>query len=243
MCIRDSFHGSPPVEGTTCGFFTHPAHLCIPLADGLSIDDGIMLEPLAIGVHTNRLLKTRPGDIVAVFGCGPVGLMNLAVAYASGVERIVAIDPLEHRLSLARRYGAWEAIMPRGDSTDVVAEVMRLTGGRGVDVAIEATSDPAVPAQAVNIAALGARVGLIGITDETDVMLPSHVARRKGITVRFVRRSKLAVYAAMGLVTSGKITLDGLVTHRFPLVDVQRGFELVESYSDNVFKAVVLPNE
>jgi threonine dehydrogenase-like Zn-dependent dehydrogenase len=124
-----------------------------------------------------------------------------------------------------------------------VAEVIRRTDGRGVDVAIEATSNSAVPSQAVDIAALGARIALIGITDETDVTLPTHVARRKGLTVRFVRRSKLSVYAAMGLVTSGKIPVGGLVTHHFPLADVQRGFELVESYSDNVFKAVVLPNE
>jgi threonine dehydrogenase-like Zn-dependent dehydrogenase len=169
--------------------------------------------------------------------------MALAVAHASGAERIIAIDPLEYRLALARQYGACETIMPRDDSTDVVAEVMRLTDGRGVDVVIEATSDPAVPAQAVDMAALGARIALIGITDETDVTMPTHIARRKGLTIRFVRRSKLAVNAAMGLITSGKLSVDGLVTHHFPLADVQRGFELVESYGDNVFKAVVLPNE
>lgn len=242
LCAHMRFHGSPPVEGATRELFAHPAHLCIPLADGLSADDGVIIEPLAIGVHVNRLVKTRPGDLVAVFGCGPVGLLSLAVAHASGAERIIAIEPLAHRAALAKRFGAWETIVPDG-STDVVVAIMELTRGRGVDVVIEATSDPAVPVQAAHVAAFGARIALAGITDDMDMTMPTHVARRKGLTVRFVRRSKLAVRAAMGLVTSGKVSIGGLVTHHFPLAEVQRGFELVESYGENVFKAVVLPQK
>jgi L-iditol 2-dehydrogenase len=240
LCVNIRFHGSPPVEGTMRQYFAHPAHLCVPLPESMTMDDGVMLEPLAIGVHVNRLTKTSPGKTVVVLGCGPVGLMTLAVARQSGAGCIIAVDPIDHRLALAKRYGADHTIS--GES-HLVERVVALTSGYGADVVIEATSDPDAPGLAIDIASPGGVVAPIGITDETSIPLPSHTARRKGLTIRWIRRSKLALHAAMDLAVSGRIPLDGLVTHHFPLMDVQNGFECAEAYEDRVFKAVIQPNE
>jgi len=241
LCPDIRFHGSPPVAGALRQHFAHPAELCIPLDDSLSLDDGVMLEPLAIGVHVNRLATPDPSGTVVVLGCGPVGLMALAVARVSGAHRIIAADLHGYRLELAERYGADVCI--DASPGDVVSEVERATKGRGAGIVIEATSSPDVPGQAAEMAAPGGTVALIGITDDEGVILPSHEARRKGLTLRWIRRSRNAVHAAMSLATSGRVLLDGLVTHHFALGDIQRGFELVEAYRDDVFKAVVSPNE
>ena len=239
LCAHMRFHGSPPVQGTHREYFTHPADLCVPLDSPLSIDDGVMLEPLAIGVHANRLVGVQPGDTVVVLGVGPVGMMCLAVASARGAGRIVAVDQLAYRLAIAVRYGA-EPVT--GKSPDfVISRIDEITGGRGADVVIEATSDPGAPGTAVRLAARGGRVGLVGVTNETEVPIPAHEARRKGLTLRWVRRSKLALHAAMSLATSGKVPLDGLVTHHFPLTDTKTGFDTVAAYRDEVFKAVIQP--
>lgn len=240
LCPHVRFHGSPPVEGTFCQCFAHPAHLCIPLDDGLSFDDGVMLEPLAIGIHAVRLMHLEPGATVVLIGCGPVGLMALAVAAVSGAEEIIAVERLGYRLELARRYGATHLV--EAGHEDPVAAVERITHGRGADVVLEATNDPDAAAWTVHMAAPGGSIGLIGIPPADTVSLDAHTARRKGLTVRWVRRSKHAVEPAMRLVTSGKVPLAGLVTHHVPLAEVQRGFELVEGYGEQVFKAVVLPN-
>ena len=240
LCTHIRFHGSPPVEGTLRERFTHPARLCVRLDDKLTMDDGVMLEPLAIGVHAVRLMHLEPGASVVVVGCGPVGLMTLAVAAISGADRIIAADRLAYRLELAERYGATHLV--HADREDIVAEANRITHGRGVDVVFEASSSPEVPAQAVSMAAPGGAIALIGIPSTGTIALDPHTARRKGLTVKWVRRSKLAVEPAMRFVTSGRIPLRGLVTHHIPLADVQAGFEMVEAYRDQVFKAVVLPN-
>jgi len=240
LCADLRFHGSPPVEGTLRQYIVHPARLCIPLDAALGIDDGVMLEPLAIGVHAVRLAHLAPGMSVAVIGTGPVGLMMLAVAAASGATRIIAADLLPHRLALATRYGATETI--EAGRQDAAAEVARLTDGRGVDVAFEATTSPAAPGQAAHVVAPGGTVVVAGITEAQEVAIDAHVARRKGLTFRWVRRSKLAVEPAMALAASGRVPLGGLVTHRFRLGSAQEAFELVEAYGDGVFKAVVEPN-
>ena len=118
----------------------------------------------------------------------------------------------------------------------------RITGGRGADVVFEATVSPDAARATIHAVAFGGTVALAGITAEETVTFDTHLARRKGVTLRWVRRSKLAVEPAMALAASGRVPLDGLVTHRFPLGDVQTAFETVAGYKDHVMKAVVLPN-
>ena len=239
LCPNIKFHGSPPVEGTFREYFTHPEHLCIPLPDELSLDDGVILEPMAIGVHTAALVGLKPGMSVAVLGCGPVGLLALAVARVCGAGRVFAADMYPYRLDLAERYGADVTI--NASETDPAEEVLDRTGGLGVDVVIEATTDAAAPAKGLEMMKIGGTLAVIGIVTEKDVHFDTHIARRKGATIKWVRRSKFGVEAAIEMIASGRISLDGLATHHLPLAETRAGFELVENYADNVFKVIIQP--
>ncbi len=239
ICPNIRFHGSPPVEGTYREYFTHPAHLCIPLPRGMSVEDGVMLEPLAIGVHAIRLMKMEPGASVGVLGCGPVGLLCLAVARACGAGKIYAADLHDYRLEIAKKYGADVTINAADDNpADAVNET---TNGRGVDLVIEATTDPTAPDTGLHMMAIGGSLAVIGIVSEKAVSFDTHVARRKAATVKWVRRSKFGVHEAIEFAASGRIPVDGLVTHVFPLAETHSAFEMVEAYSHKVFKAVVEP--
>ena len=194
---------------------------------------------MAIGVHTVGLVGLKPGMSVAVLGCGPVGLLALAVARASGAGKIYAADLFDYRLELARNYGA--DIVLNAKETDVPAEVLRRTGGLGVDVVIEATTDANAPNEGLKMMKIGGTLAVIGIVTEMNVTFDTHIARRKGATIKWVRRSKFGVEAAMEFVESGRISLEGLATHHFALAETHGGFELVEKYDHNVFKVIVEP--
>ena len=114
-----------------------PEHCLFPLPDGLTAADGAMLEPLGVAIHTVDLAHVRPGMSVGVFGSGPIGLLCLQVAKAAGAARLVATDLASrpHRLDAARALGA-EAFAAE-DGREARA-ILKVVGGHGLDVAIEA---------------------------------------------------------------------------------------------------------
>lgn len=133
-----------------------------PLAPGLSLEHGILLgcaAPTGMGAVLN-VLTVKPGDSVAVFGTGGIGLNACMAAAFAGATRIIGIDPNPTRRALAKTFGATEVLDPGG--VDVLAEIKRLVPA-GVDVAVEATGVPAVMDQAVNATRMqGGRAVVIG---------------------------------------------------------------------------------
>jgi len=128
LCPDVRFCGTPPIDGVFAEYAIMPAENCFPLPEGFAPDDGAMLEPLGVAIHAVDLAHLRPGQTVAVLGAGPIGLLTAAVAKAAGAGEIYMTEPLAHRRQFALDYVADVALSP--DETDVVAEIMRLTGGR-----------------------------------------------------------------------------------------------------------------
>jgi L-iditol 2-dehydrogenase/D-xylulose reductase len=109
-----SFAATPPIiYGTLARYYVLPADLCHPLADTVSFEDGAMMEPLAVGVHSVHTLgKCQSDQNVIVFGAGPVGLLCMAVAKALGARRIIAVDIQQERLDFATSYVATDSFLP-----------------------------------------------------------------------------------------------------------------------------------
>ncbi|KAF7355416.1 putative D-xylulose reductase A [Mycena sanguinolenta] len=113
LCPDIVFAATPPYDGTLGRFYRVPAHLAYPLPDGVSLEDGAMMEPLAVGVHSvSNLGGFRANQSIAVFGCGPVGLLCMAVAKALGASRIIAVDIVPARLEFAKEYAATDTYIP-----------------------------------------------------------------------------------------------------------------------------------
>ena len=237
LCRHIRFMSVPPDQGALAEYVVVAAERCFPLPDPLTTEDGAMLEPLGVALHAMRLAKMLVGDTVAIVGCGPIGLLTLQLVRASGALSILATDKLDYRLQYARRYGAAATVnVSRGDPA---AEAVRLTGGRGFDLTIEAASDGSAPEQAIRLARNGGKVLLAGIPPENEFTLTASTARRKGLTIKMVRRMKHTYPRAIALAEAGKVDLRGLITHRFPLERVNEAFDLVAHMEDGVVKAMV----
>jgi L-iditol 2-dehydrogenase len=116
---------------------------------------------------------------------------------------------------------------------------MEQTKGRGVDVAFETAWAEETVGQAVEVARRGGKVMLVGIPREDVACYPAHPARRKGLTLKYVRRMKHTYPRAIAMVRDGVLDASTVVTHRFPLVRASEAYELVASYKDGVIKAVI----
>jgi alcohol dehydrogenase len=175
----------------------------------------------------------QAGDRVAVVGCGGVGISALMAAVAVGAEPVVAVDAAPQKLEAARSFGATEVVEWQG-SPEATAEAVREVSGGGVDYAIEATGRPeAMEAAFLATRKRGAAV-LIGIPRAGAVVtLPA-------MTIpRMERRVLGSIYGSskperdfpdtLDLYRDGRLPLDRLVSHRLPLEEAARGFELMQS--------------
>lgn len=239
LCPNIIFVSTPPRRGSLAEFLAHPAALVFPMTEGLDFADAAMLEPLGVAIHTVNLAKLRPGDTAVVLGSGPIGLLTMQVARLGGARTVYVTDLIPERLELARRLGA--ASVLKADSADPVAWVKEQTAGRGVDVVFEAAWAAQTVSQAVAMAKPGGRVVVAGIPSGPNdtISFPASTARRKGLTIKLVRRMKHTYPRAMALVQQGLVDVRSLITHRFSLEETAAAFDLVSRRADGVVKALV----
>jgi len=224
LCSNLKFAGHSLQDGALREFISWPQKCLHPVPDSISDADGAMLEPLGVAIHAMDLGKVKAGMSVGVFGCGPIGLLLIQLAKLSGAANIIATDKLFHRVEAAKRFGASEAFL---------VEDMQQPGGprvaldeRGVDVAFEAAGTQAAVDDAFAAVRPGGKVILAGIPDDDRTSFSASTARRKGLTIKLVRRMKHTYPRAIDLVSKGLVDVRSLVTHRFPLDQTAEAFHL-----------------
>jgi len=222
LCSNLRFAGHGAQDGALREVLCWPGECLFPLPDSFSDTDGAMLEPLGVALHAVDLGKLQAGMNVGVFGAGPIGLLILQLACASGAKTVLATDRLPHRLEAACGLGATKTILAANGSE--VQEVKTATDGRGVDVAFEVAGDNQAVETAIAAVKPGGRLILAGIPADDRTSFPASVARRKGLTIKLVRRMKLTYPRAIGLVENGLVDVRSLVTHRFPLEESRKAF-------------------
>lgn len=212
-----------------------PERSCVPVAADIPFDVAALVG-CAVSTGAGAVWRTarvQEGDRVAIIGCGGVGLSALMAAVAVGAEPVIAVDAAPQKLEVAREFGATDGVEWQG-SAEATAEVVRETSGGGVDYAIEATGRPeAMEAAFLSTRKRGAAV-LIGIP-RADSMLSIPATT----IPRMERRILGSIYGSskperdfphtLDLYREGRLPLDRLVTHRLPLEEAERGFELMHS--------------
>ena len=237
LCPNHYFYGLFPEDGALRERMNVSARNCFPMPDALSDEVGPLLETLGVAIHAVDLSKIRIANSVAVIGAGPVGLLITRLAALAGASQIFAFDKFDWRLRVARAWGATYAY--NVDDCDPVDVVMDLTGGRGVDVAIEAAwSDHSVQ-QAADMARYGGRLVLVGIAPDDKLQLKHSVARRKGLTIMMSRRMKHTYPRAIALATSGVVKLEELVSHRFDLSQTAQAYASNAAYEPGINKVIL----
>ena len=243
MCVRGDPHicralhfcGLAPDDGCFRENLVSPARSCFILPPGIDDEEGAMLEPLGVAMHAVGLCRITRGDTVALYGAGPIGLLMLQLLRNAGAASVYVVEPLPWRLSLAGRFGG----IPVDPAADPVAEIMRMTDGRGSDVSVEAAWAESSVQNAAESTAPGGRVVLVGIPPDNRFSLDHATARRKELSFLFSRRMKHTYPRAIRLVEEKLVDLQSLVTHRFPLAEVPAAFALNARYGDGVVKVII----
>jgi L-iditol 2-dehydrogenase len=221
LCPQVRFLGHSVNDGALRELIAWPLANLVPLPDTIDDQAGAMLEPLGVALHALRLARTRPGDTVAVLGCGPIGLLLIALARRAGATTVVATDRLPHRVTAARNLGAIAAVVDDGAEREIL---LRATGGRGVDAAIEIAGDDDAIGAAIALARPAGTVVVAGIPAGDHSTITASVARRKGLDLRFSRRMVRAYPQAIALVEAGLVDVNAIVSHQFPIADFDAAF-------------------
>jgi L-iditol 2-dehydrogenase len=228
LCERVIFAGHGNRDGALRERMTWDENNFFTIPDSLTFADGAMLEPLGIAIHAVDLAHLKAGMTVGVFGCGAIGLLIVQLARLSGAAVVIATDKLVHRMEAACSLGATKAIHAVGAAE--VPEVMAAAGDRGVDVAFEVAGEQDAVETSFATVIPGGNVILVGIPAEDQTSFPASLARRKGLTIKLVRRMKHTYPRAIELVSRGLVDVRSLVTHRFPLVKAAEAFEVAQRH-------------
>lgn len=239
LCESVRFFSSPGEPGFFRDHANVPAANLLALPASLSFDEGSLFEPISIILHSFRFGQPRMGETAAVLGAGPIGLCTIACLRLAGVKRIYSVEPVPERREMAVRLGADVSIDPR--EADPVKEVLRETGGRGVDVTFDCATQDDTVNQALYMTAPGGRAVITGVPQVHRVALDFHHMRRKELGFFSVRRANHTGDAAVRLLEEHPRAFTPMITHTFPLADVQRAFDLLGAYQDGVTKIVLRP--
>lgn len=224
LCSSIIFAGHGEQDGGLREWMAWDEKCLFPIPDSFTYADGAMLEPLGVAIHAVDLGKLKAGMTVGVFGCGPIGLLIIQVARAMGATNIIATDKLLHRVDAAKNFGAHHAFL--AEDRRELGEIEAATNERGVDIAFEAAGVQDAVDTAFAAVIPGGKVILAGIPDKDQTSFSASIARRKGLTIKLVRRMKHTYPRAIELVTKGLVDVGSLVTHCFPLEQAVEAFRI-----------------
>jgi L-iditol 2-dehydrogenase len=237
VCANIRFLSTPNIPGFFRELVNLPVANFAPIPQNLSFDAATLAEPLAIAIHSLHLAAISANETVAVIGAGPIGLLTIAALRAADAGRIWAIEPLAHRRELARAMGADAVLEPE----EAVAEILRATGQRGVDCAIDCAAGANTVPQAIRLARNAGRVVLTGIHSTPTFTVDASGMRRKELTLFNVRRSNHETEEALSLLKAQPNWFAPLVTHTRTLDRIDEAFDLTSHYRDGVGKMVIRP--
>jgi L-iditol 2-dehydrogenase len=235
-CQNLRFLGFPgQMEGCLCEFIVMPEENCFKIDDRLSLSQGVLVEPLAIGIYAVDFLEKMDIGTIGILGCGPIGLSVMQAALAQDIHKIYATDKIPERLEYAHRKGAVWTGNPK--EMDIVSEVLRKTDG--LDAVFECCGDQEALDQAIDLIKPGGTLFILGIPEIVRVSFDAHKLRRKEIRIQNVRRQRECTQRAIDLIASKEVDVDFMATHNFSLEEAQKAFELVAEYGDGVIKAML----
>jgi len=200
----------------------------------MSFEEGALLEPLSVAVHACGRAGVRAGSHVLITGAGPVGLVCLLVARASGATKVYITDMLEHRLALAAKLGA--DLTLKANDPDLLKKV---AARGGVTHSFECSGVDAALTLCIRATSPGGKLVSIGRGHKDYQSIPLFEAADKEIDILGSFRYHGTYAKALELVASGQVNLKSLVSHRFNLEQVQEAFETAEVGRDGAIKVAI----
>lgn len=198
---------------------------------------GALIEPLSTCMYSARLSEVTVGDTVVILGAGCIGLLIMMCCKARGASKVIICDLENIRLEKAKELGADYTVNSR--EADILAEVERLTNGRGADIVIEAAGNKITIAQTPFLVRQGGLILLVGMSAEEEITYNFGQIMAKEARIKSQFRFVNTFPTAIAAVESGLIPLEKIVTHEFSFNDIQKAYETYIYDKSNVVKALV----
>ncbi len=227
-------------DGGFAEYALHHVAALFPLPEPLTFEDGVLITTAGTSLYAIDVAGGYiAGDDVVVIGPGPVGLTAVQACRALGAGRVILVGTRASRLATGARLGADHLI--DASTTDPVARVRELTGGQGADLVIEASGNNHTPQQCAEMVTRGGRIAFVGFYSDAVTFDLSAVVR-KDVTM-FTSRGEGGhnVRRAAALAARGVLRAGDLVTHRFPLEEIDRAFRALRDRDGDPLKIVIVP--
>jgi len=245
QCTSYDYLGSRS-DGAFAEYVCAPVRNLLRVPDNVTLAEAAMTEPAAVARHALRRARPEGGETVAIFGAGPIGVTVAQWARIHSAGRIFSVDINAERLDAARGIGEVETI--NAAEEEPVGKIRELTGGRGVEIAIEAAGVPATMTGALKAASNFGRVVLMG-NPSAAVTLPekliSAVMRREvriyGTWNSSVSKADNDWEAVLAAMESGALRVKGLITHRYGLEEAPRALAMMHAGTEFYNKVLIVP--
>lgn len=240
LCPDVQFMATPPVDGAWAEYVTVRSDFLFKLPDGMSYEQGALLEPFSVGLHAMKRGRVAPSDRVLVTGLGPIGLLAAQAARLYGVKEIYGTDIIPFRQKLAREMGVTRVIDP---AQEPVAERLKeLTDGEGVDVIIETSGNARVIGDTVKTVRRGGRIVFVGMPPADEIPLDVNRIIDGELDVLGVFRYANTYPAAIQALAKSDIDLETVITDRFALKDIRQAVEMARTQKDTSIKIMIYPH-
>lgn len=237
LCPDVVFLATPPVQGCYEEYIAFPENMCFKLPENLSAKEGALIEPLAVGFHAAAQGNVGVGDTVVILGAGCIGLVTMLACKARGAGKIIVTDLVDARLQKAKELGADHVINSK--DMDAIAEINRLTNGRGTDKVMETAGSPYTIAQTAYVVCRGGTIVLVGLASVEEISYNFAQIMDKEAEIKSVFRYRNIYPKAIEAVASGIIDVNGIVTHEYDLEHIGDAFAEVVKNKTDLIKAVI----
>jgi Threonine dehydrogenase and related Zn-dependent dehydrogenases len=230
--------GDYRLNGAFAEYVSIPQHILYPLPDRVSFEQAAMVEPLSIAFHALRRSPVMLNDTAVVVGAGMIGLLIIQLLKIAGCGRIIAVDLIQEKLDMARKFGA--DVCLKSDKSDVAAQVYALTGNRGVDIAFEVVGITQTVQTAIAALKKGGALTLVGnISPKVDLPLQSVVTRQ--ISLYGTCASAGEYTHCLDLIASGKVDVDSFISAIAPLSEGPLFFKRLYGCEPGLMKVILRP--
>lgn len=241
LCPTVHFKSTPPYDGMLAKYIVHSEQWLHKIPDNVSYEQGALLEPLSVAISAIERCGVSFGRSLLITGAGPIGLIVLAVAKATGISPVIITDVQESRLEYAKKMGAdfCYRVDPKKKDYEVAEDLKKLTpSGEGAEYTLECTGIESSFRSAIMATRDAGVCCLVGV-GKNDQTLPVNNFAMREVDIKGLFRYHHTYPRAVALMASGKLDIDHLITHKFDIMDAVKAFETAADYSTGAIKVQI----